>query len=362
MKKMSFSYSSQPIMTINNSCRKGKIVLNPKFQRGYIWKNEFRDELIVSILYNYPIGNIILAKSDETLDVVDGQQRLKTIIYFIGDGNDAYVVRTKASVKKLKKVLEDYYNEYKNIISDIEKEDFKRILSKSTIAYSDLPSIVKDDFMSYNLNITTLASTETKNVVEYFKYVQNQETLKAGEIINSMYIYNTDLNELISSVSNKEVLMESIGFSVKRNEFDKHFINFIGVLNRKIPLNAQSKYIVDFAEKYTMEMNNEYVNRLVANLNVLSTIYENNGYEFATRINTRLLKILLSYFSFYEFESYRITDLLNALNYIESEIKYHNEEVIKRIAFIQERSRSFDDIKEAAENFSLLMDIGETHE
>src|SRR5690554_5090746 len=175
---MAFSYSSQPIMTINNSCKKGKIVLNPKFQRGYIWKNEFRDELIVSILYNYPIGNIILAKRDEFLDVVDGQQRLKTIIYFIGDGIDAYVVRTKASVIKLKAILKEYYNEYRNILSDIEKEDFQRILNKNSISYNELPSIVKDDFMSYNSNITTLSSGELKNVVEYFKYVQNQETLK----------------------------------------------------------------------------------------------------------------------------------------------------------------------------------------
>ena len=359
---MSFSYSSQPIMTINNSCRKNKIILNPKFQRGYIWKNEFRDELIVSILYNYPIGNIILSKSEELLEVVDGQQRLKTIIYFIGDGTDSYVIRTKSSVLKLKKILNEYLSEYKNILSDIEVEDFKRVLSKNSIAYIDLPSTVRDDFMSYNLNITTLSNTDKKTVVEYFKYVQNQETLKAGEIINSIYIYNYELNNLISSVNDKELLLDSLGFSDKRNEFDKHFINVIGVLNNKIPLNAQSKYIVDFAEKYTEEFENDNVKRLVNNLNSLSSAFRNNDTELKLKINTRSLKILLSYFSFYDFSETTANSILETLKLVETKLKNKDEEVREKIAFIQERSRKFDELKKSATNLQILMDAGHDNE
>jgi len=349
-------------MTINNSCRKKKIILNPKFQRGYIWKNEFRDELIVSILYNYPIGNIILSKSDEYLDVVDGQQRLKTIIYFIGDGTDSYFIRTKNSVKKLKEILNSYYSEYNNILSDIEKDDFKRILNKSSISYSDLPSIVKDDFMSYNLNITTLSNAKKKTVVEYFKYVQNQETLKAGEIINSIYIYNNDLNDLISSVNDKENLLGYLGFSDKRNEFDKHLINIIGALNNKVPLNAQSKYIVDFAEKYTCEMENQYVKKLIHNLNSLTNAFQNDDNYLKLKINTRSLKILLSYFSFYELKDNEVNTVLATLKLVETELKNNNEDIINNIAFIQFRARKFDELKASAENFRILTEIGNENE
>lgn len=362
MKKMSFSYSSQPIMTINNSCKKKKIILNPKFQRGYIWKNEFKDELIVSILYNYPIGNIILSKNGEYLDVVDGQQRLKTIIYFIGDDDETYIIRTKNSVRKLKEILSSYYSEYNNILSESEVDDFEKVLGKGSISYSDLPSIVKDDFMSYNLNITTLSNTEKKTVVEYFKYVQNQETLKAGEIINSIYIYNNDLNDLISRVNNKDTLLQYLGFSVKRNEFDKHLINLIGTLNNKILMNAQSKYIVDFAEKFTHEMENREVHNLIANLNSLTKVLLENENTVKKKINTRSLKILLSYLSFYVLRENEVEAVLDALVYVENELKNKNEDIMNSIAFIQSRTRKIYELRSSAEKFRALVKIGNLYE
>ncbi len=61
---MAFSYDSRPIQTIinqiKNVSKRDGIDLQPPYQRGYIWGNEFKDKLLYSIIKGYPIGNISL--------------------------------------------------------------------------------------------------------------------------------------------------------------------------------------------------------------------------------------------------------------------------------------------------------------
>jgi uncharacterized protein with ParB-like and HNH nuclease domain len=70
--------------------RDGALKLNPDFQRRSVWKKGAKSYLIDTILRGFPIPIIFLRdiKSDlKTLksmrDVVDGQQRLRTVIAFI---------------------------------------------------------------------------------------------------------------------------------------------------------------------------------------------------------------------------------------------------------------------------------------
>ena len=81
--KMGISYDSRPIQTIANQVknvnRRDGIDLQPKYQRGYIWKNDFKDKLIYSVIRNYPIGNISVRVRQAPngkgamQEVVDGQ-------------------------------------------------------------------------------------------------------------------------------------------------------------------------------------------------------------------------------------------------------------------------------------------------
>ena len=76
-----------------------ELVLNPKFQRGSVWSPQARTYLIDSILRGYPIPKLLLRTavdrdSRRTIrDVVDGQQRLRTIIDF---ASGKLVLGTKA--------------------------------------------------------------------------------------------------------------------------------------------------------------------------------------------------------------------------------------------------------------------------
>ena len=357
MKKMSFSYTSQPILTVGNNIKKENIHLSPSFQRGYIWKNEFKDELLVSIMSNYPIGNIILFKNNDILEVVDGQQRLTTIINFIGYKDEKYIIRGKSSVEKIKVIASNYYRKLKNNLTVEEENNFIRTLKSKSISYDELPEIIKDDIMSYNLNITTISGTTHETIVEYFKYVQNQETLKAGEIINSIYIYNQDLNFLISQIKNKDLLIRSLNIVNSRRDFEKHFINFVGVLNRKIALNSTSSKIVSFAQNFEKSAENKYVFNLINNLNTFIDYFENDKNEFKIKLGARGIKVLFSYLSFEEVNYNEVENILNLLIDIEKNIKQGNN-LFENITFIETKARNFEDIKESAYNFNLRLKGG----
>lgn len=65
--------------------------LNPSYQRGNVWSDKESSELIDSVLRGIPLPSIILnqRKGDETLEIVDGKQRLTAILRFIGAHPDA---------------------------------------------------------------------------------------------------------------------------------------------------------------------------------------------------------------------------------------------------------------------------------
>ena len=69
-----------------------QLELNPRFQRRAVWTDKAKSSLMDTILHGKPIPKIFIRQkinvSTKTSirDVVDGQQRLRTILSFIKDG------------------------------------------------------------------------------------------------------------------------------------------------------------------------------------------------------------------------------------------------------------------------------------
>src|SRR5947209_12255789 len=82
--------SSQPydwtISTLRDKYERGQIDLQPHYQRGYVWelKPELPSRLIESLLLEIPVPPIYFGKiPGKRLEVIDGQQRLTTLIRFV---------------------------------------------------------------------------------------------------------------------------------------------------------------------------------------------------------------------------------------------------------------------------------------
>jgi hypothetical protein len=84
--------SSQPndwnLSTLRDKWDRGQLMLQPKYQREYVWKlrPELPSRLIESLLLEIPIPPIYFGKiGGGSLEVIDGQQRLTTMIDFISN-------------------------------------------------------------------------------------------------------------------------------------------------------------------------------------------------------------------------------------------------------------------------------------
>jgi hypothetical protein len=69
-----------------NLYRDGEMEIAPEFQRLFRWNNKQKSRFIESILLGIPLPSIfVAARKDGTWEVVDGLQRLSTILQFMGE-------------------------------------------------------------------------------------------------------------------------------------------------------------------------------------------------------------------------------------------------------------------------------------
>lgn len=274
LEQMNFSNASVPVTSVLNSINTvnfGGLDLQPTYQRGYVWKDDFKDKLIYSIIKFYPTGNISIrvlkspnAKGAKS-EVVDGQQRLTTIRDFV---TNQYTIKSEWS-KKIIEVIHNYY-ENAGVQDGAVDKLVKKLSNKGNVRlkYSDLPEIIKGNISSYNIPMTYIADATDQQVREYFRFLQNQERLRAGEIINSMPA--TNLEAFIENIKHKNLFLDIIGFSDNRSEFDKIFYSIIGLFDGKISFGTTDKTIQGYAAKAdTPSVGLSRTNRMVEQINYM---------------------------------------------------------------------------------------------
>ncbi|MFO0906453.1 MAG: DUF262 domain-containing protein [Pirellulales bacterium] len=91
--------TTKSILDLQNLYDRDHLNLEPGFQRQSVWTERDRSKLIDSILRNYPLPAIFLYKREEgghlVFDVIDGKQRLETVLMFMGRMRGRFSCRTQ---------------------------------------------------------------------------------------------------------------------------------------------------------------------------------------------------------------------------------------------------------------------------
>lgn len=82
IKEMKYKIETWKIGDLIKLFEADKLNLSPSYQRNEIWPLKAKQNLINSILENYPIPNLFLYVGKGKYDVVDGQQRIRSIAGF----------------------------------------------------------------------------------------------------------------------------------------------------------------------------------------------------------------------------------------------------------------------------------------
>jgi len=154
----------------------------PEYQRHFVWDSNRQSALIESLFLGIPIPSLFMASNrDASWEVIDGLQRLTTILNFIG--NDKELDKISIKHEKLK-------------LSGLEKLD-----SMNGLIYDDLPKSMQFMLQTRPLRITVLNDRSDFNVrYDLFERLNTGGvTLHEQEIRNCVYI--GPFNDFIKDLS-----------------------------------------------------------------------------------------------------------------------------------------------------------------
>lgn len=135
------------VTALHIKAQKGKLILQPEFQRQYVWDRKKASRLIESVLLRVPLPIVYLSEQPDGKEyVIDGQQRLTSLFSFIegkfpgGEpfkltGLTAYKELNKKAFSELSEELQDRISEYtlrtvtllKQSDADLKFEIFERL-------------------------------------------------------------------------------------------------------------------------------------------------------------------------------------------------------------------------------------------
>ncbi|MCX8686576.1 DUF262 domain-containing protein [Bifidobacterium sp. B4142] len=274
----------------------GGLDISPEYQRDYIWSNEFKDQLILSIILNYPIGNIVINNLDHPnkrnarQELVDGKQRLTTIMRF-KEGRDAdnWLNEEDTWCKLSKKNSEQAKEIIGKIIGDNDPEGKERMNKATRLGYNDLPESISRNFDNYNISVYTMQAADPEQIRDYFKVLQNQEKLKAGEIINALpHSYVSPYFDQADG----DGFLRVLGCNYRRGEFEKLYYSMLGLWFGKMQINTADKTVINFVENLSdlTDEQRSIVRELNAGINRIASL---NYVVPQRRTNRRTIKLLL---------------------------------------------------------------------
>lgn len=233
--------------------------LNPSYQRGNVWSDKESCELIDSVLRGIPLPSIILnqRKGDETLEIVDGKQRLTAILRFIGAHPDAtkFVAAMKDEAKVDAGLFHTNYKKWRaavrkqrGLTTEEERTHFLPFpyrLPRVAGGADPLQALagkyygeIKDDkvqiegreetvkrlfelpMTSYKLSVILYSDTDVHQIHKVFGLYNRQgKKLNASEVRNAIY-HHLPLTRLLLLLSGDSTDADALAPYLDRNKLD----------------------------------------------------------------------------------------------------------------------------------------------
>ncbi|MFT3898523.1 MAG: DUF262 domain-containing protein [Thermomonas sp.] len=174
----------QSIAWFQDHYRAGRLTLRPPFQRKPVWTDKQRSALIESALLNIPIPEVYVQVTHaddgtEAFGVIDGQQRLRTILQFVGlerdddqDGvnNNNFVLAALPNSSKFKDTS------FADVQGESRKEFYQYEICVRFI-YSDDQKEIEDVFKRLNKFMMPLKAQELRNATYHGAFAKLAENL-----------------------------------------------------------------------------------------------------------------------------------------------------------------------------------------
>jgi uncharacterized protein with ParB-like and HNH nuclease domain len=211
----------------------GTIDIAPEYQRHFRWDGSRQSQLIESIFLGIPIPSLFMATNkDATWELIDGVQRLSSIIHFAG-GVD---VRSKIGLPTLLKL-----------------EELEKLQTFNGKHFEELPKSIQLGFLMKPLKITTLSDKSDLSVrFDLFERLNtggvslsNQEIRscvyrgKFNDFLKELAL-NADFKQVVrvtrkqeTDATREELVLRFFAFLDNYQNFDHSVVDFLNEYMRK---------------------------------------------------------------------------------------------------------------------------------
>ena len=192
-----------------------KINLIPPFQRGHVWKLSARKRLMQNIVAGEPIPAIFLYKEPDgskyTYNILDGKQRLESLLLFIG---------SRRLDVKIDAVKSYFYSKREK-----EAVDFWISIDGKKKTFKDLSEEIVRDFREYaipTIEINLDEGTTLDEVINLFVDINQQgEKVNRFDIVKAIGRENQLLSSVFSLLAEQQKRKEDIFFKKKSTVFTR---------------------------------------------------------------------------------------------------------------------------------------------
>ena len=191
----------------------GIVDIAPEYQRQFRWSVDKQSALLESIFLGIPVPSLFMATNrDGTWELIDGVQRLSSMIHFAG----SEIVREKIGINDELKLIK-----------------LEKLTSLNGKRFSDLPSTVKLDFLLKPIKITTLSDKSDLEVrFDLFERLNTGGVALTDQEIRSC-VYRGKFNDFIQELAKDENYNEVVRLTKTqeddgtRQEFVLRFFAFL---------------------------------------------------------------------------------------------------------------------------------------
>lgn len=207
------------VSTLKDYLTNGHIVV-PQFQRGYVWNRAQASRLIESLIINCPIPVVFLSQNnDESLAVIDGNQRLNSIKLFLENG---FELRGLTAYPD----LEGY--KYEDLDPRFQRHILNRTIRCIVILKDTHPQIKFDVFERLNTGSVKLNAHELRHGIHSGELMTRLEKIAENKLFRDLTMNKND-----KRMKSDELVLRFASLADNWRAYNKPLVGFLNNYSEK---------------------------------------------------------------------------------------------------------------------------------
>lgn len=201
-RKVDFNTYDMSLKELVSMISDGIINISPDYQRKFRWGDDRQSQLIESLFLGIPVPSLFMAtNSDGTWEVIDGVQRLSTVVNFISDMDTPERTKigkaTPLTLIELSKLTNFVGKKFKDLSLSLQREFLLKPIKVITLSDKSDKLVRFDLFERLNTGGVKLTDQEIRNCIfkgDFINFIKNLS--QKPEFINTVKL-NKDRKSVV---------------------------------------------------------------------------------------------------------------------------------------------------------------------